>query len=226
MIISVHIPKTAGTSFGQDLVGAFGPRIFGDYGDWPEARTPEAQAHNERRRIEMLDRVEEQAAKFDIIHGHFTVNKYLNVFPDSTFVTFVRDPFQHAVSTHEQASREEHDLHPGHRPFKEQQMTVADLVEAYPNHQSLYLAGLPVTEFAMIGLTEWYEQSVALFEAIFGVTLPHVSTLRNANPRKRSNKYEISADVRRAVERHRAEDIELYRRACEGFNARCASYSI
>jgi hypothetical protein len=80
MIISVHIPKTAGTSFGEDLNGAFGARLFADYGDWPEVATPEGQAHNEQRRAEVLARLDEIAGRFDAIHGHFTAGKYLNVF--------------------------------------------------------------------------------------------------------------------------------------------------
>jgi hypothetical protein len=226
MIISVHIPKTAGTSFREDLIDVFGARVLADYGDFPEITTPEGRAHDERRRAEMLASVEEYAEKFDAIHGHFTARKYLNVFPDSALVTLVRDPYQHAVSAYAHADRDEVGPHPGHLAFKEQQMTVLDLVEAFPNHQSLYFSGITVDEFAMIGLTERYEQSVALFETIFGIAMPHVSTRRNANPNRQLAEYEISADLRRTVQRHRAEDIELYRRARERFDALCAAYGI
>jgi hypothetical protein len=226
MIISVHIPKTAGTSFGEDLNGAFGARFFADYGDWPEVATSEGAGHNAQRRAEVLARLDEITGKFDVIHGHFTAGKYLNVFPVTAFVSFVRDPHQHAISTYDHAMREALSPHPGHRAFKEGRMTVIDLVETYPDHQSLYLFGPPIAEFAMIGLTERYEQSVALFEAIFGVSMPHVSTRRNANPNKQSTEYEVSADLARAVRRHRAGDIELYRLARERFDAQCAAYGI
>jgi hypothetical protein len=56
--------------------------------------------------------------------------------------------------------------------------------------------------------------------------MPHVSTRRNANPNKQSTEYEVSADLARAVRRHRAGDIELYRLARERFDAQCAAYGI
>src|SRR5580704_16722666 len=135
MIISVHIPKTAGVSFLDDLRHAYGERVFADYGDWPELRTPDGRGHNERRRAAMLAASGEFASRYDVIHGHFAARKYVDVFTETALVTFVRDPYQHAVSTYEHAVRDEAGSHPGHRAFKEGHMTIVDLVEAYPNHQ-------------------------------------------------------------------------------------------
>jgi hypothetical protein len=174
----------------------------------------------------MLARAEQVAQEFDIIHGHFTARKYVDVFPNTAFVTFVRDPYQHAISTYEHAVRAQGLDHPGYRAFKEANMSLLDLVEAYPNHQSLYLAGIPIDEFAMVGMTDRYERSVALFEAIFGTTMPRVQSRRNANPKKGLDDYEISAELREAVQRHRAEDIELYRRAGERFDALCRAQGV
>jgi hypothetical protein len=41
MIVSIHVPKTAGTSFRFRLEAAFGARLPCDYGDWLEIRMPE-----------------------------------------------------------------------------------------------------------------------------------------------------------------------------------------
>jgi hypothetical protein len=226
MIISVHVPKTAGISFLKDLTEAFGPRLWDDYGDWPESFTPESRAHDERRRAEMLARAEELRERCDIIHGHFTARKYAGVFANTALVTFVRDPYQHAISTYEHAVRAQGGQHPGHRVFKEANMSLLDLVEAYPNHQSLYFGGIPIDDFAMVGMTERYEQSVALFEAMFGTTMPRVHARRNANPKKGLEQYEISTELRDAVERHRTEDIALYRRAGERFDALCRAHGV
>jgi hypothetical protein len=226
VIISVHIPKTAGTSFLKDLSEVLGPRLLDDYGDWPETATAEGRAHRDQRRAEVLACADRYVQQYDAIHGHFTARKYVDVFAEPALVTFVRDPYQHAISTHEHATRLAHSPHPDHRTVKEQNMTVVNLVEAFPNHQALYLDGIPIDEFAMVGLAERYEQSVALFEAIFGITMPRVSARRNANPAKQTDEYAIPPEVRQAVDRHRAEDVDLYRRASERFDALCAAYGI
>lgn len=225
MIVSVHIPKTAGKSFEYDLAQVFGPRLLHDYDDWPESATLEARAHNERNRAAMLAATESIGGQYDAIHGHFLATKYAGVFPVTALVTFVRDPYQHAVSTYEHATRSDDIPHPGFRLFKEARMTLLDFIEAFPNHQSLYLRGVPLDDLAMIGLTERYEQSVALFEAIFGRSMPR-ATRQNANPAKRGAEYEITPDVRCAVERYRAEDIALYRQAHERFAQLCSRHGV
>ncbi len=227
MIISVHIPKTAGTSFRCDLRAAFGARLLEDYGDWTEVTTAEAEAHNGRRHAAMLAESASYAERFDVIHGHFSADKYRDVFPDGRLVTFVRDPYQHAMSSYEHAVRETRPIaHPSYRAFRERNMTMADLIEAVPDHQSRYFASVPVDEFAMIGLTERYEASIALFERMFGITMPRVRDLRNANPNRPSTAYAIPAELRTAVERHRAADLEIYRRAAERFDALCGAYEV
>jgi hypothetical protein len=226
MIVSVHIPKTAGSSFLHDLSQVFGARLLADHGDWPESTTPESVAHNERRRAEMLADAERIGQRYDAIHGHFVAPKYAGVFPVTALVTMVRDPYQQTVSTYEYASRITESSHPGFRLFTEARMTLLDFIEAFPNHQSLYFGGMSVDDFAMIGVTERYRQSVALFEAVFGVTMPREEARQNVNPNKPGVEYEIAPEVRRAIERTRAEDIALYRRACERFAKLCSRYGV
>ena len=105
-------------------------------------------------------------------------------------------------------------------------MTLLDFIEAFPNHQALYIGEMPLEDFAMIGVTERYEQSVALFEAVFGIRMPRATTRQNTNPSKRGAEYVIAPEVRRAVEQFRAEDIQLYRRAGERFRKLCLAYSL
>lgn len=226
MIVSVHIPKTAGMSLRADLAHVFGERLFADYADWPESTAPESVAHNERNRAAMLADADAIGERYDAIHGHFLARKYAGVFPVTALVTMVRDPYQHAISTYEHATRDSASAHPDHRAFKEAQMTIVELVDAFPNHQALYLGGVPLEDFAMIGVTEQYERSIALFEAIFRIPMPRATVRQNVNPVKHGAEYDVGPEVRCAVERSRAEDIALYRRACERFAKLCFTYGV
>ena len=168
----------------------------------------------------------EIADRYDVIHGHFTASKYADVFPDTTLVTIMRDPYQHAMSSYEHALRSAQMTHPDIRRFHQQRMSAVDLIETYPDHQNRYLDGVPLEAFAFVGLTERYAKTVALFEAIVGTSMPRTRLRRNVNPRKAAAAYNVPPDVRRAVDRLRAGDVETYRRARERFAALCARYGV
>ncbi len=226
MLLSVHVPKTAGTSFFKTLQDVYGPRVLWHNNDWVEIATPQADERRRRHAAELIGDPELFADRFDAIHGHFSARKYAGLFPDARLVSFVRDPYQHVVSCYEFAVRSESLPHPGHHAFKARQMSIFELIEMYPDHQSMYLDGVPLDEFALIGLHERYRESLVLFERIFGKTIPDHDRYENANPRRGGAAYEISVDVRRAVERYRAGDIELYRRAVERFERLRTAYAV
>ena len=93
------------------------------------------------------------------------------------------------------------------------------MLEVSPNHQTLFFSGLAIDDFEMVGLTEAYEESIALFRAIFAVGTPAITERQNVNPSQNGRPYEVTDDVRRAVDKYRAEDVALYRRAREKFEA-------
>jgi hypothetical protein len=217
MLLSVHIPKTAGTSFWNTLRDVYGERVLWHNNDWVEVGGPEAIARRERHRAELVGDPAIFAQRFDALHGHYSARKYLGAFPDARLVTFVRDPFQHVLSCYWFAVRSESLPHPGHHVFKARDMSVLELIEMYPDHQSMYVDGVPLDAFAMVGIYERYDESLALFERVLGVTIPDRGRRENVNPSRPEHGYAITPEVRRAVERHRAGDIELYRRAVERF---------
>jgi hypothetical protein len=114
MIVSIHVPKTAGTAFGLALRADFGERLRADYGDWAGYNSPEAIAHRAVRSSEMRSRRNELLEHFDVIHGHFVADKYLNLFPRTDFVAFLRDPYQQTLSNYYFLLRNPqlHDQHP------------------------------------------------------------------------------------------------------------------
>lgn len=215
MIISVHIPKTAGTSFRISLAQAIGSRLHLDYGDWLELRTTEVQAHNARRREQALAKARDLETAHDIIHGHFSATKYDGVFAQIHLVTFLRDPVQQTISAFYEAQRSKRAPHPAIAMVHEAGMGLAEFAEAFPNHQSLYLAGLDIQAFDMVGITEDYPRSVAMFRDRFRVDVSG-NGRENVNPAAQGG-YQIDQSMRRAIERTREIDIELYRRACERF---------
>jgi len=223
MIISVHIPKTAGTSFGERLEGAFGSRLLRDYGDFPEVgiARPMALAADDKtaRRIEI-------SHGYDVIHGHFRADKYADLFSEAKIIAFFRDPYHQAISGYDNAMRRPDIDHPVIRMIHAARMSLVESVAAFPNPQVTYLGRIDLGDLAMIGLTEQYSRSVALFEATTGRKLPPESSRKNVNRLRPSAGYEVTPELRNAVTIHRGADVELYNSACERFERLCARYGV
>ena len=225
MIVSIHIPKTAGRSFRMRLEAGFGARAYFDYGDWVGYDTPETVARRAGRVAEMRQRRDALVRDYDLIHGHFIPDKYVDLFP-TEFVAFFRDPYQQAVSNYQFLSRNPGIDHPGVKVFHETKPTLTEFIALTPSVQSVFLGSLSIDELAVVGLTEQYERGVALFGAVLGRPLQAESERGNVNPDRPGETYAIEQDVRRAVEVHRGADVELYRRARERFAQLAARYGV
>jgi hypothetical protein len=224
VIISVHVPKTAGISFQALLKREFGSRILFDYGDWVGLETPTMQVYRQQRAIEMRARKDELLRDYDVIYGHFAADKYRDLFPDTKFSAFFRDPYQQIVSLYKFLERSRPDdkvnyLHAGVKLFHDIRPTLLEFIEIVSSIQSDFIGDVPIDDLAVVGLVEQYERSVVLFSKVFGRALPADAEKFNVNPTRDVDGYERDAAVRAAIERHCARDIELYRRARERFEA-------
>jgi hypothetical protein len=226
MILSVHVPKAAGNSFRESLAAKFGDRMMGDYGDWAGFDEPEANARRALRTAEMRARGPELLEKYDVIHGHFVADKYAGLFPVSDYVAFFREPYQQTLAHYYFLLRNPQRDHPEERIFHENKMTLHDYVEwsAFRNHQSQYLGSLSIDDFSLVGLSSAFPQSLAMFGATFGIDLGK-ERFFNVNEMRRGD-YQIAPDIKKAIEKYRAADIELYRRAVEIFSKQSAAIAV
>lgn len=222
MIISIHIPKTAGISFQAVLKREFGSRVLFDYGDWVGLETPSMQTYRKQRTMEMRARRDELLCDYDVIYGHFVADKYYDLFPDTKFSAFFRDPYQQMISLYNFLERSRPDdefnyMHAGVKLFHSVRPTLIEFVEIGSNIQSDFMGQVAIDDLDVVGLFEQYEQSVALFSKVFGKQLRADAERLNVNPKRADNGYNCDPAVRAAIERHCAKDIELYRLARERF---------
>lgn len=224
MIVSIHMPKTAGMTFGELLGRAFKQRLMLDYEDHAAFRSPEALAQCAANAARMRARRDELIAAYDVIHGHFVADKYAGLFPDGRFIAFFRDPYHQAISHYRFLQRTTHLPHPVVGAFHDAKMTPAEFIcwEATKNPQAMLLGRVPLDDLAMVGLQEEFPRSLALFKATFGHPLEG-SVFNNIDPSRDEGDGAIDAETRKLIEVHRAEDIDLYRRAKERFATQAAS---
>jgi hypothetical protein len=225
MLLSIHVPKAAGNSFRVALMASYGDRLMRDYGDWAGFDEPVANERRARRTDAMRARREELLHDYDAIHGHFIPDKYIGLFPQSDFIAFFRDPYQQSLAHYYFLKRRpvrEHDanreVHPEVRMLHEARMSVTDYLEwnAFYNQQTQYLGSLSIDDLAFVGLAERYAESLEQFRIRFHRDLGP-PRYENVNQDRDEWGYYVSSDVRAAVKKYRAADLETYARAKEIF---------
>lgn len=226
MIVSIHVPKTAGISFRAQLHATFGSRILFDNNDLQGIdglRPSLARAYNLARAV-WLRRV--ILRDYDVVHGHLSARKYRLIFPGARFAAFFREPHQQTASHYAFYLR-----HPElYRPYMhidpDRPLSIGAFCAKFPNIQKRFLDGLNLTDLAMVGLSEDFARSVALFEAVFDCNLAPAEAPQNVNPDRTSDTYDVTPELHDAVAKHRAADIALYREAQEHFARLCDIHNV
>lgn len=207
MLISVHIPKTAGTSFGALLTRHFGDRLRKDYGDRPLSRPPLPRLMNALLQIQGMNA---RLREVDAVHGHFLPLKYRAVRGD--VVTWLREPAQRMVSRYEHYRRDVTEGRPlqdiaGLRPA----MTLEEFIEIPRFHNSYckYFRGFPLRQVRCFGFSEDMAEGLARMQRTLGLTLGSVVQV-NANPSRDNVLYDIPATIERRIRVLNAGDYRLW----------------
>ena len=222
MLLSMHIPKTAGTSFRIALQGRFDDGILLAYRG--QIRAKEPVVHFDGKLLTALDeaskmRLAEYCVENDVqcIHGHFTLPALCQLFPDAKCITFLREPVDRLISAYnhlyttmpqaaERTSFEEFTQNPRTRNIYEQ-LGVLECLDA----------------LSFIGVTEQYERSLRLLEHRF----PHLGSLvleeANVSQQKRFTKKDVTPEMRARLRELNDADVEIYEAARECFEKECAA---
>ncbi len=227
MLVSVHMPKTAGLSFRATLEQHYGAGFRHDYADYPLA-SPLPERH--AAALEYSLAAEPAAyAGVHCIHGHFLPVKYL-LLADSMecrFVTWLREPVQRLVShyyywqrSYDPVAEETSSLH---RRVVEENWTLEQfcLAPELRNVYSQFLWAFPLRALDFVGITEYFAEDLRDFSTQFlGI---------NAEPQF-ANAAEVPAGPEQLprklllkVQDYHALDLSLYQWALQQRAARCAS---
>lgn len=222
--VSVHIPKTAGTTIANVLDRVYQRKVLFDY---PPADSYSAPDPLIRQNAGFI------GSFFKGIHGHFGVTRHLPVFGGAKYISCVRHPVDRIIS---QYNHEYNDAGPGsywHRPIRSGEMSVVDFagLDGIGNAMSLHLAGLDPADYDLLMITENIHTSFTLLNYVvgamnidryFGVPpiLPHSN-----DGTTRENKFDFPESVKVEIYQKAQQDVELYRKAVEMFGAKAQVYA-
>ena len=209
MLISVHMPKTAGTSFEQILLDQFGSTFRSDYGD-----RPLHQSRFQRAWIAWRGAAKHEMQSARCIHGHFLPYKYRGLSAaDARFVTWFRDPVDRLRSHYDFWQREYDPATAGlvHQRMMTEQWNFERfaLGPELRNIYALFLWRFPLERFDFIGIFEnLHEDMVRFAQGYLGGEID----LKHARASAEARTPLDDSLIERIIEWH-AIDMRLYQRA-------------
>ncbi|MBE9048067.1 sulfotransferase family 2 domain-containing protein [Pleurocapsales cyanobacterium LEGE 10410] len=183
MIISLHIPKTAGTSFRKALEEAYSGKIKLDYA-YLKINQKYKKSLEKNRSIDSFHEIQREwhnyskfrsIAKYfythslsdevEVIHGHFPANKYYAYFKlrKAIYITWVRDPFARMVSNYYfwKKIKDETQALWVKKIFQENwSLEKFCFNRTMRNYQSLFIKDFNIKNFAFIGIVEHYQEDL------------------------------------------------------------------
>lgn len=187
MLVSVHIPKTGGTSLLHILKRKFGKRLLLDY---PDVEAPKRGKFRSFLRGSPL-----------AVHGHIPASKY-----DGRRITFLRDPVERRISAYHYIYRA-YGLG-GKIVNADWELALSTDLNTYletPSHEFQKYLDVPPEDFSFIGQMHQFDQDLELLCRHLELPLEPVTLNRSPVP------IEIQPDQRKLFEKANQEEIELFR---------------
>ncbi|VDC33189.1 Sulfotransferase family protein [Pseudogemmobacter humi] len=222
--VSVHIPKTAGTTLGTILNRCCKYRLLMDYPgyDGNEYFTADPLIAKNRDFI---------AGYYKGIHGHFNVCRHQSVFPEAKFVAMLRHPVDRLISQYMHELNDPTDSM-WHKYLTSGERTIVDMAEHRVLRRAMaqHLEGRPIEDYDLLMLSENMGMSLMLLQHTIGNL--HIGTHFGEPPQiprenmgnKRQRSVVIDDKTKSAIYDRLTEDIELYKKASELFTKKARKY--
>jgi len=205
-LVSLHIPKTAGTSFRNILKEVYGEEqvVRFDINRFISIENKEFKG-------------KKLASQIRVIHGHFSYEQLFEqvALPEGVpVITWLRDPVKRVISNYfylskilrEELNEEEKDLN----ILAKMQKTLIEYANAEPNRNrmSSFLKGSILEDFLFIGIMDHYEEDLKYLASILGwgeyTELQHNITV---------DKPEVDEETLSIIKELNSKDIEIYKSA-------------
>ncbi|WP_150111603.1 FkbM family methyltransferase [Oscillatoria nigro-viridis] len=212
-IISVHLPKTAGSTFRQILIQVYGSeQVFCDY--FLDGFTEKVESRPVTHALEWI------SPQHRVIHGHFPVSKYKEYFPEAKWIIWLRNPILKLISYYFfQKGIPATDDSPLIRHIQETQMDIFEFAELpaikYWSAPSI-ISGMKLSDFYFVGIQDFFKEDMEDLKKKLGWSEMEVSVFNeNPYPKYQNLLQEMLDDSKlmNNLEHILSADMELYQEA-------------
>lgn len=215
-LASIHIPKTAGTSFRNTLKDVYGKKsvVRLDIRSGGKKIEVEQKAH----------RGSKLSSSIKVIHGHFRYKDLIELFDineDVPVITWMRDPVERVISNYyylsEILAKELQEEKKGLNILAKMQRSLLEYArdDISRNRMYKFLDGMPMEKFHFVGIQEHYDEDLAdLMQVLKVEKFPKIQV--NVTGKKR----EVSQETMQEIRALNAFDIAMYEGALKLRNER------
>jgi hypothetical protein len=205
-LISVHIPKTAGTAFRRVLEKAFAPdALLLDYVGRSRESISLFETDVTARRNQNLRKMAEIPPQARCVHGHFWLRKYAEQFPSARKIVWLRHPVHRLISHYFFWKNRPSDNRPQKRMLDER-MTLLEFA-ALKDMQNVVTKTF-LNDF--IGVQEFFAQDLERLQKMMGWQIQSVPVENRTADRKYAT-FQPDADIIRKISALNEADMDLYR---------------
>lgn len=210
-LVSLHIPKTAGTSFRNILKNCYGEESVVRF----DIRGKKKKVFIENEEF-LKKRI---SSNIKVIHGHFQYQdlmELINLNENAKLITWVRHPVQRVLSNYfylQERLREELDEESkGLNILSKMQKSLIEYAryEINRNRMSKFLHGADLETFDFIGITEHFNEDIFQLAEILGIEKPEL-----LKQNKTIIKDKVEPGVLEEIAQLNSRDMDLYQRALE-----------
>jgi len=207
-LVSLHIPKTAGTSFRSILKNEFGRRTVARFDIYPSGKIKLDEKSFEKTELHK---------KIQVIHGHYTyqsITNTLDLSPSVSFITWLRDPVERVISNYfflRKIVAERLNETPEENLMNRIGKTLEEFVvmEENQNVMSKFLNGANLSSFKFVGFQHDFETEIKRLEQIM-----QWKKIKNVEYNVTGNVPKISESATLdLIKKCNAEDVSLYNSA-------------
>jgi hypothetical protein len=224
--IFVHLPKCGGTTLNRLIEWEYPPsRVF--------SIDPSFFRWSYRK---LLRWSSERLGRMRVFQGHMPFGLHRRLPQEATYLTILRDPVDRGISEYYYALSRY--VHPEHRTMKQLTLDQYVRLTPYANVQTKLLSGQDpgydflggecddetlerakdnlATHFSLIGLTERFDETLALAKTLFGWKVENYASFNVT--RGRPKKEEIPGEIRSVIADRYHYDVQLYEYAVTLFD--------
>ena len=220
-LCSIHIPKSAGTSFRNILKSVYG-------------RNGVVRLDiNVSRKVQINDKAftgSSLSSGVAVAHGHYSFRQFQQYFDESQdlkVITWLRHPVKRTISLYYYLMEQIHSqvIFTRRAERTMDRMTYSLLEFATKpencNRMHRFLKGVKLTEMDFVGITEYFDEDIHHLAAI--MNWPKVKSLAVNKTRKKGK--DIPDDVIEQIEAANQKDMEIYAEAMNLRNERLKAHS-
>jgi len=201
-IISVHIPKTAGTTFKSYLDLAYKNNVV-TISSKPLFRRCEIDKKQNNNNLDI------SLYNEFVIHGHFTFDD-ITYNENYFYITWLRDPVERVISHYYfWKNRPDIHMHPIEEMIKRGELSLVEFAQipCIRNLGLYFLGKQEIEKINFIGITELFDESMQILEQKLGTQLLNNNIV---NQRVNVKKDLIPFEIRKEIKEQNLEEYALY----------------